>query len=85
MDAAYATSSSYRPQPQFDGPRAGPFSAALFFGGIGIATTYITLIVRYKERHPNRIKYLIGFAGMSLLLSAVVFFASTRQQDSTRD
>ena len=63
-------------QPQFDGPRGGPFSIGLFFGAIGIISTCVFLIIRSRKKHPSRIKWFYLFISLSLLLIFSIFYAT---------
>ena len=74
---AFASTSEYpHLQPQFDGPRGGPFSVGLFFGALGIIGICIFLIIRSRKNNPSRLKWFYLFISLSLLLIFSIFYTT---------
>ena len=78
ISEAYASTGSEYPhlQPQFDGPRSGPFSIGLFFGALTIIGICAYLIIRSRKSNPSRIKWFCLFISLSLLLIFSIFYAT---------
>lgn len=74
----FASSGSEYPhlQPQFDGPRSGPFSIGLFFGALGIIGICIFFIIRSHKNNSSRIKWFCLFISLCLLLIFSIFYAT---------
>ena len=78
ISEAFASTGSEYPhlQPQFDGPRGGPFSAELFFGALTIIGICTYLIIRWRKSNPSRVKWFCLFISLSLLLIFSIFYAT---------